>query len=258
MSLSEFLICFGNDGLAWDQISLELISPAIISHGGCDVLTAGDLRANEIITSVAERFIDITCISSEECPRSISSGLIIDPIDGTSNFQRGASAYTHAVSYLLNGVLQFFAIYIPIEGKKIYGSVNGVYCNGRLLGLPTAGWGVTVSVMYNTHYSNFDRELVGSVIARLIAAGVNVRISGCPSYDVASYLLGRVDGFVNVKPHKYDATPLAQSLDFLPESKRFSSNYEGALAMIAGGGGAFETLLRGALAKYCFQMEGRL
>ena len=56
----------------------------------------------------------------------------IDPIDGTTNFIRGMSAWCVSIGYEKNGFMQNGAIYVPLLNELYYAEKDkGAFCNKK-------------------------------------------------------------------------------------------------------------------------------
>jgi 3'(2'), 5'-bisphosphate nucleotidase len=94
-------------------------------------VTAADLAADRIIgAGLAEAFPDIPLVTEEraESHGAIAGGefLIVDPLDGTKEFLRGAGDFTVNIAYVRDGVPVRGVVYAPASGRLFYTNAAGV------------------------------------------------------------------------------------------------------------------------------------
>ncbi len=108
-----------------------------------DYFTKADVESQdairkEIIGQLADRGIneaEIGFIGEEKLNKASRKHLfIIDPLDGTTNFESGLDYFAVSIAYCLNGKILEGAIYRPTNGDFYYGKKGqGSYKNGKRL-----------------------------------------------------------------------------------------------------------------------------
>lgn len=96
-----------------------------------DIYTEADLKCQEIIVeTITEAFPEDSFIAEEdlEYKKESDNGRkwIIDPIDGTSNFQRGLDYFCTSIAFEVDGDKKLGVVYSPDEGiSKLFFALKG-------------------------------------------------------------------------------------------------------------------------------------
>jgi myo-inositol-1(or 4)-monophosphatase len=92
---------------------------------GYDILTEYDTTAENLITKAIQEKYEEAIISEEsgligDSEQAKKNVWIVDPIDGTLNFQRGIPLYGISIAYCKNGIPVVGVIYLPALGELFF------------------------------------------------------------------------------------------------------------------------------------------
>lgn len=94
-------------------------SPVTEADEAADALISAGLRAS---------FPDIPFVTEEQAAthgQSLSTFLIVDPLDGTKEFVQRRGDFTVNIAYVENGVPRFGVVYAPARGRLFYTTADG-------------------------------------------------------------------------------------------------------------------------------------
>ncbi|MBU2714235.1 inositol monophosphatase family protein, partial [Zooshikella harenae] len=114
----------------------------------------GTTRADKMVSSAMIQGIkalvgEDVVVSSEEDIRDVSTGFVIDPIDGSWNYKYGYSACCRVVSYLENSQVKFFAIYNMADSHCVCSNGTDFFHNSQYYTFNEKDISPLVAVMYN-------------------------------------------------------------------------------------------------------------
>jgi myo-inositol-1(or 4)-monophosphatase len=182
------------------------------SKDGYDISTEFDLRAEELVKERILKEYDEPVLGEEEGligdPDEAKRALwIVDPIDGTFNYQRGLPFYGVSIAYCTDGVPSCGAIYLPVM-NQLYYAARG---SGAFL---VAGNGATPRrIRVNPEWQ--DRSLIiglsGKDAYKLTAAFSDediawrtMRYFMCAVADLAYIADGRMDAYYHTALNLWD------------------------------------------------------
>lgn len=167
-----------------------------------DALLDADLEAEKIIITILRSHSDYD-ILSEETPQ-VNTGnaycWVVDPLDGSFNFQHGNPTYGVSISLLVDNVIEVGVIYLPFY-QEMYTAIRG---KGAWLNEQP----IHVSLIADlddaiVHVGDFTKEgdagankLRVSDIAHLADTAGRVRMIGTAATDLAYIACGRADALV--------------------------------------------------------------
>ena len=129
---------------------------------------------------------------------------VVDPIDGTSNFARGAPHFCISIAALVGREVEIGVIYDPMVDELFAARRGaGASVNGTRLKVSDATdlKSAAIEVGWNARYGA-ERYL--SVIGRIVAAGSAVGRSGSGALGLAYVAAGRRDGYVETFMNAWD------------------------------------------------------
>ncbi|WP_134679477.1 3'(2'),5'-bisphosphate nucleotidase CysQ [Paracoccus ravus] len=94
-------------------------SPVTEADEAADALISEGLRA---------AFPDIPLVTEEQAAthgQSLSTFLIVDPLDGTKEFVQRRGDFTVNIAYVVDGVPKLGVVYAPAKGRLFYTTANG-------------------------------------------------------------------------------------------------------------------------------------
>jgi myo-inositol-1(or 4)-monophosphatase len=178
------------------RYSDNLDSLTVESKGPQDHATAADREIEELIIQLlGQAFPSDGFFGEEGGGKGRDDVWVIDPIDGTSNFIRGLTAYCVSLAYIRGRKVELAMIYHPPSGELFAARRGcGATCNDR----PIKVSGCTlisealvgVGFSYRCPVRNFI-ETTG----RLLDARCEVRRSGSGALAMAHVAAGRLDGY---------------------------------------------------------------
>jgi len=186
-----------------------------------DLVTATDREAQEqVVATIREAYPDDALVCEEdalppevdrdtETRKSVppsGPAWVVDPIDGTANFVRGARFWTSCVAAVVDGV--------PVAGATYFPALGDVYAAG---GGDTTRNGTTVTVSERTDPGTFAVGLLGwwpmgkgdehAALFRTSAETFgDVRRMGSMQGTLALVAAGTLDAaFMPARPHPWDS-----------------------------------------------------
>ncbi len=173
------------------------------AHDGYDITTVFDFRAEELVKGrILEQFGEP--VLGEENGLLGDAGVaedalwIVDPIDGTFNYQRGLPLYAVSIAFCQEGIPTCGAIFLPAL-NQLYFAAKG---SGAFLIDGNAVAPVPISVSQETDLHKLVISLAGGGMYRLVAACADeqipwrsLRLSLCAVSSLAFVASGRADIF---------------------------------------------------------------
>lgn len=170
-----------------------------------------DLGAEQLVLKALREAFPDDAILSEEAdlpPATASRSWIIDPLDGSFNFQHAYPMFGIAIALQLDGSTALGVLYLPI-GDEMYVAVkgHGAYCNGAPIHTSaTARLGDAIIHVSDFAFTgrpsdNLQRLQVMSAIASTVG---RVRMVGTAVADFAWLARGCVDGVIMYSTHPWD------------------------------------------------------
>ncbi len=186
-----------------------------------DLVTATDREAQEqVVATIRETFPDDALVCEEEAlPPGADAGVeirksvpaagpawVVDPIDGTANFVRGARFWASCVAAVVDGKPVAGTTHLPVAGDTYAAGAGGTTRNGT-----------TVSVSDRTDPGTFAVGLLGwwpmgrgdGYAALFRASGEtfgDIRRMGSMQGALALVADGTLDaGFMPARPHPWDS-----------------------------------------------------
>lgn len=102
---------------------------AIAAKSDASPVTEADLAADAIISAgLREIFPDIPLVTEEQAAthgQSLSTFLIVDPLDGTKEFVQRRGDFTVNIAYVENGLPRRGVVYAPAKGRLFYTLPDG-------------------------------------------------------------------------------------------------------------------------------------
>ena len=163
-----------------------------------DFVTNTDLKVEEVLIHTLKYYYPSARFITEEKGRieGIGETIVIDPIDGTSNFIHGIPLVSIVISKVVNKEITDGIIYNPILDEFFWASKGkGAWCNNKRLRVSKRQ--KLIDCLIGTGIPNGDRtyenylEQINSVTKN--CAGL--RRIGSASIDLAYVAAGKLDGF---------------------------------------------------------------
>ena len=176
----------------------EIENLQIQSKNVGDFVTSADLKVEQSILETLKYYYPNVNYLTEESGHIKGDGetIIIDPIDGTSNFIHGIPFVSIVIAKMINNEITDGVVYNPILNEFYWASLGkGSWCNNKRLRVSKRinltdcliGTGIPFS---NRIYEKFYTELDN--VSKNTAG---VRRLGSAALDLAYVAAGKIDGF---------------------------------------------------------------
>jgi myo-inositol-1(or 4)-monophosphatase len=170
-----------------------------------------DLGAEKLlISAIRAAFSDDAILSEEDesAPPAASRRWIVDPLDGSFNFQHGYPLFGVAIGLQIEGVTSLGVLYIP-HGDELYTAIRGQGASRN--GQPIHASQTATLDEALVHVSDFtfsgkpeDNAQRVRVMTALASQVGRVRMTGTAVADFAWVASGQADGVVMYSLHPWD------------------------------------------------------
>ena len=176
----------------------EIENLQIQSKGLGDFVTNADLKVEEVLIDTLKYYYPSASFITEEKGRieGLEETIVIDPIDGTSNFIHGIPLVSIVIGKVVKKEITDGIIYNPVLDEFFWASKGkGAWCNNKRLRVSKRQ--KLIDCLIGTGIPNGDRtyenylEQINSVTKN--CAGL--RRMGAASIDLAYVAAGKLDGF---------------------------------------------------------------
>ena len=176
----------------------EIENLQIQSKSVGDFVTSADLKVEKSLLETLKYYYPNVNYLTEESGRIEGEGetIIIDPIDGTSNFIHGIPLVAIVIAKMVNNEITDGVVYNPILNEFYWASLGkGSWCNNKRLRVSKRhkltncliGTGIPFG---GSVYKNFYLEL-----DNMSSKSAGVRRLGSAALDLAYVASGKMDGF---------------------------------------------------------------
>lgn len=175
-----------------------------------DDLLDVDLQAERIILTMLREHSPQTGTLSEEAGHEGNDThyWVVDPLDGSANFQHGSPLFAISVALIENHTTSLGMIYIPSSNEMFTAVHNqGAYFNGSRINVSH------IDSLENAIVHSGDIMKEGNAelsrqrlkeLSPLIARVRRIRMLGTAAIDLAYIACGRADGLINYAKHSWD------------------------------------------------------
>lgn len=180
---------------------------AVESKGHLDLVTAADREVERLIVDrLRTLFPDDGIVAEEGSAQESRSGRfwVIDPIDGTFNFVRGADQWSVSIGLFDGSRPVLGVVNMPALGKLVRGGVGvAPSLNGQAIKplgrLDRAKAAIALGLgPVSTSQRGID------LVAFVATQGMAYRYGGCGSVSLLSVALGQVDGYISLGESSWD------------------------------------------------------
>jgi myo-inositol-1(or 4)-monophosphatase len=185
-----------------------------------DIYTEADLKCQEVIVeTITEAFPDDSFLAEEDLEYNEENEdgrrWIIDPVDGTSNFQRGLEYFCTSIAFEVKDDTKLGVVYSPEEGlSKVFFAVKdeGAYTAPESSDLKEVER-LEVSEVENprrsmvfSRISNLEDEYLDQKEAwsQLAGEGVSLRYMGAGALEICKVASGAGEGFISHTEARWD------------------------------------------------------
>jgi myo-inositol-1(or 4)-monophosphatase len=193
---------------------IERDSLAVEAKGSQDYVSLADRAVEDLIRGEVARRFPADAFLGEESARGFAGDerggvWIVDPIDGTHNFLRGARYYCVSIAYAENGRREIGIVCDP-EHDEIFHARRG---GGAWLSRGVERIRLAVSECHDLarafvclgHHDRFASPHYLEVRRAFMEHGVAMRNMGAGALQLAHVAAGRYDGFVELSLNAWDA-----------------------------------------------------
>lgn len=133
---------------------------------------------------------------------------IIDPLDGSANFQHGSPAFAIAIALVIENTTCGALIYVP-AANELFTAIRhqGAYLNGKRIGVSA----IATLAEAMVHVGDLMKEGKPAIthtrtqhLAKLLMQARRVRMIGTAATDLAYLSCGRADVLVNAAKNPWD------------------------------------------------------
>lgn len=168
-----------------------------------DELLDADIGAEEIILQALRKNFPEYDILSEETPaeKQISSfRWIVDPLDGSFNFQHGNPTFAVSIGLLVDDIMQVSVVYLPLL-REMFTAIRdrGAYLNGKPIHVSDNS-NLDKAIVHVGDFAKDgnrqENEAVILSLERLANAVGRIRMIGTAATDLAYVACGRAEALV--------------------------------------------------------------
>lgn len=189
--------------------SSEVKGNAVDSY---DLVTDADEEVQKaIVDGLSEMFPDDLVIAEEGKEADLTDGRtwVVDPIDGTLNYERGTPIFGTQLALMVGRKPVFSFIRLPALGEDYLADDTGAYLNGRLL-KQSASRPLKECIVSTGDFSRRKevwREKHGELIELMRDEVARIRMMGAACSDFAFLAAGRTDIHIRFVNKLWDFVP---------------------------------------------------
>jgi myo-inositol-1(or 4)-monophosphatase len=215
---------------------LDRSSFSVKFKGRQDFLTEVDVEVERLIAArLQEAFPDDGMIGEEGAGRVAKDGFptwVVDPIDGTANFARGAPHWCVSIACILGKQIEIGAIYQPMLDELFFARKGeGAFVNGIAMH-PSAAQDLGESAVEIGWNARAHPERYLALVKRVVDTGATVARGGSGALGLAWVAAGRRDGYCE---HFINSWDCLAALLMISEAGGYCSNFLAGDALTKGG-----------------------
>lgn len=190
-------------------VSSEVKGNAVDSY---DIVTDADEEVQKaIVDGLSEMFPDDLVIAEEGKEADLTDGRtwVVDPIDGTLNYERGTPIFGTQLALMVGRKPVFSFIRLPALGEDYLADDTGAYLNGGLL-KQSASRPLKECIVSTGDFSRRKeiwREKHGELIGLMRDEVARIRMMGAACSDFAFLAAGRTDIHIRFVNKLWDFVP---------------------------------------------------
>ena len=215
---------------------LDRGSFTVTFKGPQDFLTEVDSEAERLIAGrLQEAFPEDGFIGEEGARRAAEAGAptwVVDPIDGTSNFARGAPHFCVSIAAIVEKEIEIGVIYNPMLDELFFARKGeGAFLNGQRM-RPSSTRALQEAAIEVGWNARGGADLYLGLLQRVLATGAVAYRTGSGALGLAYVASGRRDGYAETFMRPWDC--LAGIL-LVREAGGYVSDYLAGQALAKGG-----------------------
>ena len=176
----------------------EIENLQIQSKNVGDFVTSADLKVEQSILETLKYYYPDVSYLTEESGHIKGDGetIIIDPIDGTSNFIHGIPFVSIVIAKMIDNEITDGVVYNPILNEFYWASLGkGSWCNNKRLRVSKRQELTDCLIGTGIPFSNRVYEKFYTELDNISKKTAGVRRLGSAALDLAYVAAGKVDGF---------------------------------------------------------------
>lgn len=182
--------------------------PEVHAKGRSDIVTSNDLFVeNFLIEQFLEKYPNTKIISEETNSNNVltdAPALIIDPIDGTTNYALGSSIWGIQMVYCDGGVPLVSVLYLPKLNLLLSATKGrGMSLNGKPYTATTPDF-AKGTILFDGRCNDIAKRIMSSKLGKVQPS---MRVYGSACYSLAMVALHRGLAFVTTNKNLWDNMP---------------------------------------------------
>jgi len=178
----------------------------IKSKGIKDLVTEYDVEVEKFLINEFKKF-DYSIIAEETIYEEFNNSIIIDPIDGTTNFAHHIPHCAISVGVYENKFPKYAVVYNPILNELFYAKKGeGAYKNGKKINVSSQNDFqrslIATGFPYSSAENEEDLRWVINKLKEILPRCQDIRRLGSAALDLCYVAEGKYEGFyeINLKP----------------------------------------------------------
>lgn len=209
----------------------------ITEKGPSDFVSSADLRSQETLRqALARAFPEHTLVMEEgDAPPETSAAgrVIVDPLDGTTNFLRGVPHFAISIGLEEEGVI-VAGVVLDVPKGELFRAERGqgAWLGGtRLRGAPTTDLAHAIFGTGIPHHGGANHGVYLAALAKVMPEVAGIRRIGAAALDLAYVAAGRFDAFFELGLAPWD---VAAGVLLVTEAGGVVTKSDGASAELTG------------------------
>ena len=190
----------------------------IKSKGIKDLVTEYDVKVEKFLINEFKKFNEYSIIAEETLQEEFNNSIIIDPIDGTTNFAHHIPHCAISIGIYENKSSKYAIIYNPILNELFYAKRGeGAYKNGKKIEVSNQDdfqrSFIATGFPYSSAENEDDLKWVINKLKHILPRCQDIRRLGSAALDLCYVAEGKYEGFyeINLKPWDVSAGMLIVS-----------------------------------------------
>jgi len=185
-------------------------SKEITLKGKKDLVTEYDVKIEEFLKEEFKRF-NYSIIAEESLKENFENSIIIDPIDGTTNFAHQVPHCAISVGVYENRKPKYAFVYNPVL-NEFYTAADGkgAYKNGTIIHVSKNGYFqralIATGFPYSSADSTEDLDLVIERLHKILPRCQDIRRLGSAALDLCYVAEGKFEGFYEINLKAWDVS----------------------------------------------------
>ena len=205
----------------------------IHSKGIKDLVTDYDVQVEKFLIKEFEKYPEYSIIAEESIQEKFDNSIIIDPIDGTTNFAHHIPHCAISIGVYENRLPKYTIVYNPILNELFYAKKGeGAFKNGKRISVSTQNDFqrslIATGFPYSSAENEEDLKWVINKLKHILPRCQDIRRLGSAALDLCYVAEGKYEGFyeINLKPWDVSAGMLIVTEAGGIVSDRYSDNYK--------------------------------